>query len=281
MEQNGLISKTGYLNQDYKLFHLNARETVPHRYHYHEFDKVILFLSGRVTYTIEGTSYFLAPGDLLFINHHMIHKSEIDPNIPYERYAIWVNADFLNAHSEADGELSLCFRQAKERQLPLFHPEGKEASELFRLLSHLEEEEDHNGFASRLFMDTLFLQIIIHLNRLALKDQKLPAKSVSFDLKLSELIAYINAHLEEELTVPGLAGRFYMSKSHLMHKFKEGTGYTLHQYILQKRLLKAKSLIQKGTPVTEAASLCGFSEYSTFLRAFKRQFHTLPADFKP
>ena len=282
MDETGLITKTGYLNQDYKIFHLTAKETVPHRYHYHEFDKIIIFLSGRVTYTIEGKSYFLKPGDVLFVNHHMIHKSEIDPKIPYERYVIWVNADFLSTHSYPGEELSFCFQNIERRQLNLMHPQQSYVEALYGLLKHLEQEEEEQGFASHLLKDTLFLQILILLNRISLHgQQKLPAKSVSFDPKLSELIQYINSHLEENLTVPFLARQFYMSKSHLMHKFKESTGYTLHQYILQKRLLKAKTLIEQGTPVTEASSLCGFSEYSTFLRAFKSFFHGLPASWKP
>ena len=65
-----------------------------------------------------------------------------------------------------------------------------------------------------------------------------------------------------------------------MHRFKEVTGYSLHQYISQKRLLRAGELIRSGVPVMKAAEQVGFSEYSTFLRAFRNTFHMNPREFR-
>jgi len=80
--------------------------------------------------------------------------------------------------------------------------------------------------------------------------------------------------------VDALASRFYLSRYYLMHRFKAVTGYTLHQYITQKRMLLAGELIRAGVPVMKAAEQAGFSEYSTFLRAFQSTFHMSPRDFK-
>ena len=63
-------------------------------------------------------------------------------------------------------------------------------------------------------------------------------------------------------------------------RFKEVTGYTLHQYISQKRLVWAGELIRSGMPVMKAAEQAGFSEYSTFLRAFRGTFHMSPREFR-
>ena len=65
-----------------------------------------------------------------------------------------------------------------------------------------------------------------------------------------------------------------------MHRFKAVTGYTVHQYITQKRLLRAAEEIRSGTPVMKAAEQAGFSEYSTFLRAFQNTFHMSPREFR-
>lgn len=61
-----------------------------------------------------------------------------------------------------------------------------------------------------------------------------------------------------------------------MHKFKKETGYTLHNYIMQKRIFKAKKLIDEGCPITKASLLCGFTDYSNFLRAYKKIFNASP-----
>ena len=77
-----------------------------------------------------------------------------------------------------------------------------------------------------------------------------------------------------------LSKSFYLSRYYLMHRFKEVTGYTLHQYIRQKRLLWAAELIRSGQPVMKAAEQVGFKEYSTFLRSFQAMFHMSPREFR-
>ena len=72
----------------------------------------------------------------------------------------------------------------------------------------------------------------------------------------------------------------YANLYYLMHRFKDVTGYTLHQYIRQKRTLRAGELIRSGVPVMKAAEQVGFSEYSTFLRAFQATFNMSPREFQ-
>ena len=104
--------------------------------------------------------------------------------------------------------------------------------------------------------------------------------SYRVDPKMEEVLKYIAGHLAEELSVDILARQFFISRYYLMHRFKEVTGYTLHQYISQKRLLWAAELIRQGVPVMKAAEQVGFSEYSTLLRAFQKTFHMSPREFQ-
>ena len=103
-------------------------------------------------------------------------------------------------------------------------------------------------------------------------------KAYQSDAQIENLLRYINTHLTEDLSAEALAGKYYISKFHLMRKFKEETGYTLHQYVLSKRLVRGRSLITEGIPVTKAASLCGFGDYTTFVRAYKKQFRSVPGE---
>ena len=104
--------------------------------------------------------------------------------------------------------------------------------------------------------------------------------SYRVDPKVEEILRYIAAHLEEELSVDLLAKKFFISRYYLMHRFKDVTGYTVHQYISQKRLLRAGEMIRQGVSVTKAAEQVGFSDYSTFLRAFRKTFHMSPKEFR-
>ena len=79
------------------------------------------------------------------------------------------------------------------------------------------------------------------------------------------------------IAIDALAARFFFSKYHMMRKFKEETGCTIHSYVTSKRLLLARSLIARGTPVMKAALQSGFRDYTTFSRAYKKQFRQPPA----
>ena len=87
------LAKTGYLKEDFRLFHINDRTDREFEWHYHDFHKIIVFVSGKVTYHIEGKTYQLKPQDILLVSQGAIHKPEIDPSIPYERYIFWIRDD--------------------------------------------------------------------------------------------------------------------------------------------------------------------------------------------
>ncbi len=264
--------RRGYLLEEFRLVHLKETRAQRFSYHYHEFDKVVVFLSGQVTYTVEGKAYFLSPGDLLLVPHHHIHQPDIG-GATYERYILWLAPDFL----ESEG-LAPCFQRVRETGFHLVRTGNR--GQLMDLLAQLESALNDEGFGHDLLARTYCLQFLIHLNRGSLGNLA-PAGGQSFrsDPKIDEIMAYINAHLTESLSVQSLAGRFFLSPSWLMHRFREITGCTVHQYILQKRLILAASLIRSGTPVMKAASQSGFADYSTFLRAFQNAYHVSPRDY--
>ena len=66
----------------------------------------------------------------------------------------------------------------------------------------------------------------------------------------------------------------------MMRTFKNETGYSIHQYISEKRILLARSYIMGGMPATNACIECGFRDYSSFSRAFKNQLGIMPSEVK-
>ena len=276
MEEN---AKRGYLNEDFRLFHIRDQVELELNYHYHEFNKVVIFLSGSVTYVVEGKAYFLQPWDILLVPHGQIHRPIIDPGEPYERIILWMNSDFLALHSNADGDLLQCFRLAQERKFALIRLDASARPELRRMLDGLEDALRSTEFGHSLLARTNFLQLMIALNRMALRDAtSLDTETYRSDPKVEEILAYINANLDADLSLDAIAGRFYISKSYLMHRFKELTGCSAHKYVRQKRLLWAAEMIREGVPVIEASQRCGFGDYSAFLRAFKQVFGVTPSE---
>ena len=265
------LAKTGYLKEDFRLFHINDRTDREFEWHYHDFHKIIVFVSGTVTYHIEGKAYQLKPQDILLVSQGAIHKPEIDPSIPYERYIFWIRDDLSSS------ELNTCFQKANDRSFNLIRLDSVLQEKLKDLLPEIEHSLRDTQFGDSILSKALFAQFMVYINRIFLKSSTAPdQKSYSSDSQVEQLLKYINRNLSENLSIDHLAERFFFSKYHMMRKFKKETGYTIHNYIISKRLLHARSLIAQGTPVMKAAMQSGFQDYTAFVRAYKKQFGTVP-----
>lgn len=265
------LAKTGYLKEDFRLFHINDRTDREFEWHYHDFHKIIVFVSGKVTYHIEGKAYQLKPQDILLVSQGAIHKPEIDPSIPYERYIFWIRDDL------SFPELNTCFQKANDRSFNLIRLDSALQEKLKDLLTEIEHSLRDIQFGDSILSKALFTQFMVYINRIFLKSSTAPdQKSYSSDSQVEQLLKYINRNLSENLSIDHLAERFFFSKYHMMRKFKKETGYTIHNYIISKRLLRARSLIAQGTPVMKAAMQSGFQDYTAFVRAYKKQFGTVP-----
>ena len=266
------LEKTGYLKEDFRLFHINDQTKKDFSYHYHDFHKIIVFISGKVTYHIEGKAYHLKPRDILLVSQGAIHKPEIDPSVPYERYIFWIRDDL------SCQELNTCFQKANDRSFNLVRADSALQERLKDLLPEIEQTLQNKHFGDTVLRNALFTQFMIYINRIFLRTSSSPdKKTYSSDTQVEQLLKYINRNLSENLSIDQLANRFFFSKYHMMRKFKNETGYTIHNYITSKRLLMARYLISQVMPVMKAAQASGFHDYTTFVRAYKKQFGKAPS----
>ncbi len=272
--------KKGYLNNNFKLFHIKDKINLEFDFHYHDFNKIIIFISGDVSYIIEGKSYNLKPWDILFVNNHDIHKPIINSSQTYERIIIWINSKFLESHNYENCDLTKCFKLVDEKRLNLIRLNNDFQEELKDLIYLLESSLNSKEFGSTLLSNSLFIQLIIYLNRIHIYNKYIQDENIfKYDKEIENILRYINQNLSEDLSIETLSQKFFISRYYLMHKFKKETGYTLHNYILSKRLFKAKELIKSGTPIITASMQCGFNDYSSFLRSFKKTFNCSPREF--
>lgn len=271
--------KSGYLNQDFRLFHIKDQIEKEFEFHYHDFNKIVVFISGKVTYIIEGKTYYLKPWDILLVNHYDVHKPIVDASVPYERIIIWVKNDFITSYNSDRCDITSCFQKANDRSFSLIRLNPRLQKIIQNHLLMLEDSLHSQEFGAQLLANTHFLQLMVYLNRIFLgKQYEKDKQALRYDEKIQELLHYINTNLCGDLSADALAARCYLSKYHLMRKFKTETGMTLHSYITQKRLLAAKERIEKGAPILLAAQECGFCDYTTFSRAYKKQFGTSPRE---
>lgn len=269
-------AKRGYLADDFRLFHLTDVGRQEFDFHYHDFDKIIIFLSGKVDYHIEGRAYELQPYDIVLVNHNEIHRPLIDTRVPYERIIVYLSPGFLSAYKTDTYDLASCFEKAGETQSHVLRMRNPSRRSLFGTMRRLEEASTRDGYAGELYCQVLFLEFLIQLNRTA-QNQKLEYPDTPHsDHRILEIMDYIRENLSEPLSVEQIAAQFHFSRYHLMRLFKQETGCTLSRYITSKRLLAARELLGSDLPVTDICYRCGFQNYSTFSRAYKSEFHESP-----
>jgi AraC-like DNA-binding protein len=271
------LTRKHMLASDFEIFHfLNA--DLPFLYlHHHDFYEFYLYISGDVTFLIEGKSYDLKSGDMILINTRELHQAIVNSmKVPYERIVLWINKSFLQGLSPPETDLTQCFESIEKNVIRAdIEIQQNIRTQLNKLLSL----ENYKGFGKELLSKAYIIEFLINLNNLVLNDKS----DIDVDVKKSNLIEgiveYINIHLDEDITVDDLAKEFYLSKFHLSRQFKEHLGTTIHRYIVKKRLIKSKELILKSEPINNVYKQSGFGDYSNFFRAFKTEYGITPKQF--
>ena len=165
------VGKRGYLAEDFRLFHLKDSRAQKLDYHYHEFDKLILLLNGKVTYVVEGVTYFLKPWDILLVQHNLIHRPIIDPAEPYERVVVWLGREWLDARSDPGEALDTCFDITRQRGFHLLRTDAERRLQYMQTIQHREEALRSEEFAAGRLADTLCQQLLIGVNRDVLRSR--------------------------------------------------------------------------------------------------------------
>ena len=267
----------GYLDSEFKYFHIADKVTSDIDFHYHDFYKIILILKGNIRYLIEGREYELLPFDFVLVNRFDIHKPVVDSTDEYDRIILYLKPEFLEKLGLLDA-----FNKAKEMESYVVRFNSGTSAHIFDML--LKAEEDirikDTEYAGELTAKLDVIKMLIEFNKACLSEDFGFRPEARFNRKVIEIIEYINRNLGKDLSIDSIADRFYLSKYHMMRIFKSETGYSVHRYISEKRILLARNLIMSGMPSTTACLECGFKDYSSFSRAFKNQLGILPSEVK-
>ena len=139
-----------------------------------------------------------------------------------------------------------------------------------------------HSHSSRLYAETLIKTLILHLlehysvpcNSFKCVEGKLP------QYKLQQIINYISAYLDRDLSLKELGDVVQMSPCYFSRLFKKTTGITPRQYIIRHRIEKAKILLQQGKiSIAEVAKEVGFVDQSHLHRHFKRLIGITPKSY--
>lgn len=274
----GNYPKTGYIKSDFKLFYLQESTEKDFSFHYHDFHKILIFLNGNVGYAVEGRSYDLRPCDIVLVKAGELHRPIIRDTHPYERIILYLSPAFLNPENQEGFDLNLIFQAAADTGSNLISVSSSAHNSLNWHIRQMKDALTPDAYAAPVYQRAAVLSFLIWLNRTQ-KDGSIRYRDAAVSNRLIlQMLDDINANITSELSIDGLADKYHLNRSYLMHLFKAQTGFTILNYITEKRLFLAKQSIQNGMPVTHACFSSGFTDYSGFYRAFRSRFGVPPKD---
>lgn len=263
------------LRQDFQLSHNRDPYFRTMEFHAHDFLELYYFLDGSVTYYIEDQVYDLCPGDLLIIPAGKMHRPVIaNEHAAYERMVLWITPQYLQGIESPAGDLQKNLQKVGEHGycVPFRGDETVFVTALLKKLLYMQKNDTAPKFcagAVELYLWTIFRSYGVIDTTHRNETQVIP-----------QVIRYITEHFSEPLTLEDIAAEFFVSKSYLNRHFKAYTNSTVYAYIMALRLTHARRMLREGIPAVEAGRECGFSDYSTFYKAFKTQTGLSPQQFK-
>ena len=253
-----------------------AERVLPHS---HSFYELILCSNCQdVQYLMGSQRYRLQKGDVLLIPPGVSH-CPLFPEVmekPYERIVVWINAELLQrAHARPE--------MAHDRErwnshylLRLGGTRWETAiAEAFQR-GCSESEKRYPGWEAVLYGNTTML--IALLNRAMVADRERPDSEK--EGVLDALLGYVERHLQEKISISSAARYLLVSESTVTHLCSKQLGVSFYQYVIRQRLVVAKQWIQEGIPLGQIWEQAGFSDYSTFYRAFRKEYGISPREFR-
>ncbi len=232
--------------------------------HYHDAAELIFVKSGDISYEFGQHRYDVRKDNLILSRAYDHHNIIVNGDGDYDRYCILVDEkilprELLDRIPKEQPVIDFCANNAVIQIFDKmdFYCKTLPGDIFARLLSHLLEE--------------VLLNVILTLD-----EADLQRGNISNPV-LEKAMVYIAENLITITDLQQICDALYISKSHLHHLFMEHMKVSPKQYILQKRLAIANREICLGEPATQVGEKCGFSDYSTFYRAYKKQFGYSPA----
>ena len=244
--------------------------------HSHTFYEILCCRSGNTQYLLGPDRFHVGPGDIIIIPPGVSHRPLPAPNTEqsYDRYVIWLSKDFT--------EMARHIFSASDQLIASDPALLRTANTRWEFLEQSfaagvrEAEGRKPGWEMAVIGNTL--QLLVHLRR-AMSETGVRPPAETPEL-LDRILAYIEGHLAEKITLSGVAKYFFVSESTVSHLFGQRLGVSFYRCVIQRRLIEAKVRILAGDSLETAARAVGFSDYSAFYRMFKQEYGISPTQYK-
>jgi len=242
-----------------------------YKMHIHERCELYYFIEGKADYLVEGTEYHMKRGSLLAMGPGEVHRARLLDNGIYERYAVNFPVSLFD-DIDPERRLMRLYTDRALGQMNLYEKPGFEV--LFeQICAEYDDDYDRRLAAYRIIMEILSGLDDVFDDAAEVKTGGRRRKKSTLSEKI---LKYVNSHISDELSIPILSEKFYVSQSQIGRIFKQSTGASPWEYITAKRLVAARKMLEEGKTAGEAAEKCGFGDYSSFYRAYVKRYGESP-----
>ena len=228
-------------------------------------------------YLVGSERYRLQQGDLIFVPPGVSHRPLLPEAMahPYKRYVLWLSPEFMEQYT---GLFPYPFteKQAYASMLRTGGTRWENLGELFRM-GVQEAEQQADGWEAAVVGNTITL--LTQIKR-ATDDRTARALEAEKPELLDRIMAFVEGNYAKGITIGELAKQFFVSSSTVSHLFKQKLGVSFYRYVTQRRLIAAKTLIEKGKLLEDVAAESGFQDYSGFYRAFRQEYGISPRQYR-
>ena len=277
MEREILKYGNHIINNDYDgyLYSYNFSDGYDFNSHLHKCFEFIHIIEGRLIYTVEGNDYMLTEGDIIMTKPNELHSFSFPEKQEYKREFLHVYPGFVDKFPDLVKPL-ISREDGYFNRIPAAVAKKYGIYEIFERMDKCcrarEAETDYIMLAHTIELMSVICQI--------LRKEAPEAQEIVTNKKTNAIYDYVEKHYQDDITIEKIARSLYVSPSYLSRVFKKETGMTIKNYINMRRVTKAKNLIVEGRRITDVYLECGFSDYTTFYRAFIKYAGTSPDDFK-
>lgn len=277
--------------------------------HSHSFLEILFCCSGDVEYLLGTRHYRIRKRDAIIIppgvNHCPLLQRRPDAGY-YERIVIWISAEFVgdcydlyqrfypDAAKSAEGVIRSDGAGAVRRFYPIpSDTDGEETgSQPEGFVLHLgsgkwdfiadsfqqicrESEGEKKGWEIAVCGGVA--ELLVQLARAVEEGGHIPTEKEEL---LDSVVEYVSTHLDERITLEDTARRFLVSESTLGKTFRSRMNVSFYQFVTRCRLNAAKRMIEEDIPLGEIAERTGFCDYTSFYRAFKKEYDLSPGQYR-
>ena len=240
--------------------------------HLHKYYEFLYFISGDATYIVEDNLYKIHPGDILLTKPGELHTIFFQSEKPYERIFMQIHPDFITEFDLFDKINSSPI--GENNRIPSDIVQSFGLYDYFKKVEHYILNRVPESDA---MIKSYFLQFLVAVNH-ALDNTVLPIKPTNNN-RIDDIIDYLTDNISADITLDFLAEKFFINKYYMCHTFKKQTGITIKEFMNTRKITKAKQVLSEGADIMGLCYECGFNDYSTFYKAFKKLTGKSPKDF--